>query len=475
MNALARCTVALVLALAPAWMATNAFAQEQTPYSQRQLDQMLAPVALYPDRLLSQMFMASTYPLEVVEAAQWSRANPGLNGEDAVKAVADEDWDPSVKSLVAFPEVLSWMEQNLDWTRTLGEAFLAQQPQVLDTVQRLRQKARSAGNLHSDQRVSVVDEGSGIAIEPADPALLYLPYYDPALVYGNWWWPGYPPSAWRPLPGSHIPPGYAATTVFWSPPIIISSGFFFGNCDWRHRRVRVVNVNNFYYRSSVNRRGVPARGRAVTAVPENWQHDPAHRRGAAYRLPAPQGQSPPAAQRRFESQRDAPLRPAPQDRATAPVRPETRGVIAPATAPSSRVIQPPQAGGTNPRAHYAAPGAPNPAMTLPQAPRVPRAAPAREEPSSRPRAIAPIAPPEQHRATMTTPPAPRVPHAQSRAASEPPRMVPAPAPRAFVPRVETHAVPERHPPRAMRAEGASQRPVDRAPHAAPGRGSHDRR
>src|SRR3990170_3747281 len=151
-----------VLAAAPA-----ALAQERRDYSQAELDQMLAPIALYPDSLLSQVLMASTYPLDIVEAARWTRANPGLQGDEAVSQVTGEAWDPSVKSLVAFPYLLQLMDENLAWTRSLGEAFLEQEPHVMETVQRLRRKAEAAGQLLPDERLRVVADGGTIAIEPA--------------------------------------------------------------------------------------------------------------------------------------------------------------------------------------------------------------------------------------------------------------------------------------------------------------------
>src|SRR6185369_13968960 len=117
-----------------------------------QLDQMLAPIALYPDSLLSQILMASTYPLEIVEATRWSKANPNLNGDDAVKAAEQNGWDPSVTSLVAFPQILTMMDERLSWTERLGDGFLAQQAQMMDTVQALRQKAYAAGNLKSTEQ-----------------------------------------------------------------------------------------------------------------------------------------------------------------------------------------------------------------------------------------------------------------------------------------------------------------------------------
>src|SRR5258706_11569770 len=161
------------LALAPVHVQAQAYPQPQAPashfYTQAELDQMLAPIALYPDALLSQVLMAATYPIEVAEASRWCRANPGLQGDDAVRAVQGEDWDPSVKSLVAFPQILQRMEERPEWTQALGDAFLAQQPQVMDQVQRLRQRAEGRGNLRSDDRIRVVHEGPIIVVRPARP------------------------------------------------------------------------------------------------------------------------------------------------------------------------------------------------------------------------------------------------------------------------------------------------------------------
>src|SRR6267142_2288464 len=152
--------------------------------TQQELDQMLAPIALYPDSMLSQIFMASTYPLEVVEAARWSRANPALTGQQAVDAVGERDWDASVKSLAAFPQVLAMMDQHLEWTARLGDVFIAQEPQVMETVQSLRQKAYAAGNLRSTEQVTVYEQGDAYAIEPARPEVVYVPYYDTRVAYG---------------------------------------------------------------------------------------------------------------------------------------------------------------------------------------------------------------------------------------------------------------------------------------------------
>ncbi len=246
----------------------------QPMFAQQELDQMLAPIALYPDSLLSQILMASTYPIEVVQAARWSRANSGITGNQAVQAVEQNNWDPSVKSLVAFPQILSMMDEKLDWTERLGDAFLSQQQQVMDTVQGLRQKAQAAGNLQSNENVRVEPQGQTIVIEQANPQVVYVPYYDPTYIYGPWWYPAYPPVFWGPWPGYYARPGFGAG-FYWGSGIVIGAGFFFGAFDWDHHHARVVNVNNFYYRPPVRPIG-PTGG---------WQHDLGHRRGVPYRDP----------------------------------------------------------------------------------------------------------------------------------------------------------------------------------------------
>src|SRR5213593_542762 len=278
----ARATYVLTQVLVPLLSVSLVFAQETvsmsqqdapTPsrtFTQQELDQMLAPIALYPDSLLSQILMASTYPLEVVEAARWSRANPNLKGDEAVRAVEQNTWDPSVKSLVAFPQILQMMDEKLGWTERLGDAFLSQQALVMDTVQNLRQKAYEVGNLKSTDQVRVAQQGQTIVIEPTRPEVIYVPYYDPLVVYGPWWWPAYPPVYWAPWPGYFVGPGFGVGFV-WGVGVTVGAGFFFGAFDWPHRHITVVNVNNFYFHTvNVNR---------VTL----WQHDPVHRRGVLYR------------------------------------------------------------------------------------------------------------------------------------------------------------------------------------------------
>lgn len=265
-----RVLIAALLAVAVAISPVSA--EERKTFSQAELDQTLAPVALYPDALLSQLLMAATYPLEIVEAARWSRGHSGIQGDDAVRAVQDKDWDPSVKSLVAFPNLLARMDENLEWTRRLGDAFLAQEAQVMDTVQQLRQRAQAEGKLPSDERQRVSEDGKTIVIEQADPRVVYVPYYDPYVVYGSWWWPAYPPVYWAPWPGYYA--GYPG--FWWGVGVGISAGFFYGGMSWHHHHVAVVHPHAYYARSGYARPYGPP-PRQIQAG--KWQHDNWHRRG----------------------------------------------------------------------------------------------------------------------------------------------------------------------------------------------------
>src|SRR5512136_1936968 len=190
------------LMAAPPWILAQS-AEEPKTFKQEELDQILAPIALYPDELLSQVLMASTYPLEVVQAERWAKQNKSLKGDALTNALEKQDWDPSVKSLVNFPDVLTMMSEKLDWTQKLGDAFLEQQKEVLGTIQKLRQKAEEEGNLKatSEQEVVVDEQTKTIVIEPANPEVFYVPTYDPTVVYGAWWYPAYPPYY-------YYPPGY---------------------------------------------------------------------------------------------------------------------------------------------------------------------------------------------------------------------------------------------------------------------------
>ncbi|HET7403376.1 MAG TPA: DUF3300 domain-containing protein, partial [Usitatibacter sp.] len=210
-------------AQAPSQTAAAAPTASGATFTQKDLDELLAPVALYPDALLSQVLMASTYPLEVVEAARWQKSNSGLKDKALEDALEKQSWDPSVKALAAVPQVLTMMNEKLDWTTKLGDAFLAKQEDVLKTVQNLRKKADEAGNLKTSQEMKVEKTTENnvqvIKIESPAPETVYVPTYNPATVYGTWWYPA-------PPPYYYYPPGYAygaglafASGVFWGAAI----------------------------------------------------------------------------------------------------------------------------------------------------------------------------------------------------------------------------------------------------------------
>lgn len=307
-------------------------AQAEERFAEAELDQMLAPVALYPDALLSQVLMAATYPLDVVEAARWTRAHPGLQGDEAVTRVTDEPWDPSVQSLVAFPHLLQRMDEQLDWTRRLGAAFLGQEPEVMAAVQRLRRRAQAAGHLLPDERLRVVRAGEVIVIEPADARVVYVPYYDPWVVYGAWGWPAHPPVVWAAWPGYTVArPGF-----WWGVGIGVTAGFFFGDFDWHHHHVKVVHVQNHYLRPHVRKHRPIHVGK--------WRHVQAPRRYIERQhVPQRPVMQRPVERRRVEATRPAPVRIAPQARPMPPAlgaSPPPRRIEAPrATAP--RALAPP--------------------------------------------------------------------------------------------------------------------------------------
>lgn len=251
-------------------------ADDDKTFSQAELDQIMAPVALYPDSLLSQILMASTYPDQVAEAAQWSETHPDRKGDDAVEAVQDEAWDPSVASLVAFPQVLAMMGDKPDWVKQMGDAFLADPEMTMDTIQGLRKKADEAGNLESNEQQTVeVEEASGqtvIKIEPADPQVVYVPAYNPTVVYGTWWWPAYPPFYWPPPPGYGFAAGVVSGIGFGIGIAITNS--IWGGFDWYRRDVN-INVNR-YNNINVNRKI------DVDAKNVSWKHNPVNRKGAPY-------------------------------------------------------------------------------------------------------------------------------------------------------------------------------------------------
>lgn len=243
-------------------------------FTQAELDQMLAPIALYPDTVLAQVLTASTYPIEVVEAARWSRQNPNLEGARAVEAAASMDWDPSVQALTAFPNLLARMDEDLEWTRRLGDAVLLQESEVMDRIQDLRLRAYEAGNLRDSPQVTVQREREVIVIQPATPTVVYVPYYSTRVVYGNWWWPAYPPVYWAPPPGYSLGMGF-----YWGRGFRVTTTVFHTCFDWPHRHFVVVGV----YRPRPVVTTVVHHHHHHYSPHPRWVHDVKHRRGVAYR------------------------------------------------------------------------------------------------------------------------------------------------------------------------------------------------
>ncbi len=247
-------------------------------FTAAQLEQMVAPIALYPDSLVTQILMAATYPLEIVEAARWTEKNPGLEAEALEAKLKEQDWDIAVKALCGFPDVLKRMIENLDWTQDLGDAFLAQQSDVLDTVQRMRGKAYEAGNLKTtEQQVVTQQPDKIIVIQPADPQVIYVPTYAPTVVYGGWYYPTYyyPPMYVAP------PPGYGmmafTTGVFWGAALSSNCNWGWGHSDVD---INVNHYNNFNRNTNNNFNQTNIQNKSGNTA---WKHNPDHRGGVNYK------------------------------------------------------------------------------------------------------------------------------------------------------------------------------------------------
>ena len=244
----------------------------QDVLSQQKLDQLLAPIALYPDVLLGQILTASTYPLEVSQAEALVQANPNMHPEQISALSDNQQWDLSVKALLPFPSVLLMMSQNLAWTQQLGDAFLSQQQNVMDTVQSLRNKAIAAGHLISNSQQRIVTDNGYVSIDADNPDVYFVPYYNPAVVYGTWWWPDNRPIYWQPPP-IYRSNGYsheiAGGIAFGIGVGIIGSLFMDVRPDWHAHHMMVYGHGN--------------RGQAN--IGNQWQHNPQHRQGVAYRNP----------------------------------------------------------------------------------------------------------------------------------------------------------------------------------------------
>jgi hypothetical protein len=244
-----------------------------------QLDSLIAPIALYPDQLLSQTLVASTYPLELIQLQQWLEKNKNLKDKALASAVEKENWDPSIQAMAAFPDVVKRLADDIQWTTDLGNAFLAQESDVMDAVQRMRAKAEGKGTLKTSAQQKVetqtVEGKQVIVVQQASPDVVYVPSYDPAVIYG--------PPAYPYPPISYPPPGYyaAGAAVAFGTGVALGAawgGNWGWNCGWGHNDVN-VNVNNKYVnnynKNNYNKANFNKQG-------GNWQHNPQHRGGAPY-------------------------------------------------------------------------------------------------------------------------------------------------------------------------------------------------
>ena len=297
------CTIAIVPGDTLAYMPSPRSPQAASPQEQAakippdQLDSLVAPIALYPDPMLAQTLAASTYPLELIQLQQWLTKNPGLKDKALADAVAKQPWDPSIQALAGLPEVAKRLADDIQWTTDLGNAFLAQQSDVMDAVQRMRKEAQDTGNLKSTEQqkveTKVIESKSVIVVEQADPQVVYVPSYDPVVVYG-------PPV--YPYPPIYYPPaGYYAAGIAISFGVGVMMGAFWGGgwgwgCGWGgNNNININNNNNFNRNSNIgggNRNNIgggnrpsnqPARGGGNRGGDSNWKHNPQHRGGAPYR------------------------------------------------------------------------------------------------------------------------------------------------------------------------------------------------
>jgi hypothetical protein len=281
-------TIAAAPAAPPAPAATPSAPPAAGDFTVEQIEALVAPIALFPDTLVAQVLAASTYPLEVVEASRWVGAHPDVKGDDLAAALEDEDWDPSVQSLVSFPSVLDQMSENLDWTKDLGDAFLGQQDDVLDAVQRLRLMAQRAGTLATTEQQKVVVEEETVTIEPAKPDTVYVPAYNPSTAYG---------SGWAPPPQQYYQPMYQDP---WGS--VLTHGLAFGagvavggliwGVDWDDDDDVHIHYDDHHdhdgggggkKKGNVNVNKNVNVGDVNIGNRQSWQHRSENRRGVSYR------------------------------------------------------------------------------------------------------------------------------------------------------------------------------------------------
>jgi hypothetical protein len=263
----------------PAQSQTSPSGNEEPKIPPEQLDALVAPIALFPDPLLAQTLAASTYPLEIVQLQQWLQKNPQIKGDQRAAAVAKQPWDPSVQAMAALPQLVKRLADDIEWTTDLGNAFLAQQADVMDAIQRMRKKAKDKGTLKSGEQqkvqTKVVEGKEVIVIEQANPQVVYVPSYDPVIVYGAPVYP-YPPIYYPP------PDYYGGIAVAFGLGILMGAAWSGGwgwGCGWGHNDIDINVNNNFNRRANVNRTNVNNR---TGGTRNTWQHNPQHRGGTPY-------------------------------------------------------------------------------------------------------------------------------------------------------------------------------------------------
>ena len=283
-NGVSHRVIGIVGAALLAFACSLAYAQDQAaatdqapPIPAEQIDSLVAPIALYPDALLAQTLAASTYPLEVMQLDQWMAKNTNLKDKALADAVAKQPWDPSVQSMAAFPDVVKRMAENIQWMTEIGNAFLEQQKDVMDSVQRMRAKAQGTGNLKTGGETKVETKTSQggqqvVVIEQTNPQEVYVPSYDPAVVYGA-----------APAEAPYYPytyPGYQpGRALAWGTAIAVGGAWAndnWGNCNWDDGDVTINNNNTYNKNSNVNK------GNANKGNGNGWQHNPQHRGNAPY-------------------------------------------------------------------------------------------------------------------------------------------------------------------------------------------------
>ena len=267
---------------------------EANLFPEEQLEELVAPIALYPDALLAQVLMASTYPLDVVQASRWLKDNAELEGEALEEALEGEPWDPSVKTLVFFPDVIARMNDNLDWTQDLGDAFLAQEADLMAAVQQLREDAQEAGNLASNEHQTVTTEESVIVVEPSEPEVVYVPTYDPSAVYGSDWQPttNYYPTVYTQPTTTYVESSSTTSNLVSFGAGMLVGGLLVAAIDWGRRDYyrggiyyppRYRGWGGYYGRDVNITRNVRVGDVNIDRSRTRWEHNAERRGGVRYR------------------------------------------------------------------------------------------------------------------------------------------------------------------------------------------------